>query len=72
VMMGHFWFKQAKVASQKLATGGKDSKEFYTSKIQTAEFFFDRLLPRADGHYKGMMATSQSIMQIDKDHFSMA
>jgi alkylation response protein AidB-like acyl-CoA dehydrogenase len=71
VMMGHFWFKQAKVASQKLATGGKDTKEFYTSKIQTAEFYFDRLLPRADGHYKGMMATSQSIMQIDKDHFAM-
>jgi Acetyl-CoA dehydrogenase C-terminal like/Acyl-CoA dehydrogenase, C-terminal domain len=71
VMMGFFWFKQSLVAAEKLAKGGSETKEFYTAKIQTAEFYFDRLLPRANGHYTGMMATSNSIMQINKDHFAM-
>jgi len=72
VMMAFFWFKQSLVAAEKLAKGGSETKEFYTAKIQTAEFYFDRLLPRANGHYTGMMATSTSTMQIHKDHFAMA
>ena len=70
VMMGHFWLKQALVAQDKLARGGKDAKEFYTAKLQTAEFYFERLLPRADGHKKSMLSPTRSIMQMDQDHFS--
>ena len=69
-MMGHFWLKQAIVANEKLAKGGKESKEFYTAKLQTAEFYFDRLLPRADGHRSTMMTPTSSIMQMDNEHFS--
>ena len=72
VMMGHFWLKQALVAQDKLAKGGKDSKEFYTAKLQTAEFYFDRLLPRADGHKKTMLAPTSSVMQMDNEHFNFA
>ncbi len=70
VMMGHFWLKQAIVANEKLAKGGKDSKEFYTAKLQTAEFYFERLLPRADGHKKAMLSPTSAIMQMDNEHFS--
>jgi hypothetical protein len=70
VMMGHFWLKQALVANEKLAKGGNDSKEFYTAKLQTAEFYFERLLPRADGHKKTMMSPTSSIMQMSNEHFS--
>ena len=70
VMMGHFWLKQAIAANEKLAKGGKDSKEFYTAKLQTAEFYFERLLPRADGHKKTMMSPTSSIMQMSNEHFS--
>ncbi|WP_294636013.1 acyl-CoA dehydrogenase C-terminal domain-containing protein [uncultured Aquabacterium sp.] len=69
-MMGHFWLKQAIVAKQRLARGGKESKEFYTAKIQTAEFFFERLAPRADGHKKTMLSPTRSVMQMDNEHFS--
>jgi hypothetical protein len=72
VMMGHFWLKQAIVANEKLAKGGKDSKEFYTAKLQTAEFYFERLLPRADGHKKTMMSSTSSVMQMDNEHFSFS
>jgi len=72
VMMGHYWLKQAIVANEKLAKGGKDSKEFYQAKLHTAEFYFDRLLPRADGHKKTMMAPTASVMQLNNDHFNFA
>ena len=71
VMMGHFWLKQAIVASKALSSGkGSDSKEFYTAKVQTAEFFFERLLPRANGHKSTMMTPSSAIMQMNNDHFT--
>ncbi len=70
VMMGHFWLKQAIVANEKLAKGGQDSAEFYKAKVQTAEFYFERLLPRADGHKKSMLSPTSSIMQMDNEHFS--
>lgn len=69
-MMGHFWLKQALVANEKLAKGGKDSADFYKAKLQTAEFYFDRLLPRADGHKKAMLSPTSSLMQMDNEHFS--
>jgi alkylation response protein AidB-like acyl-CoA dehydrogenase len=68
-MMGHFWLKQAIVASEKLAKGGSESADFYKAKLQTAEFYFDRLLPRADGHRLTMMSPTSSIMQMDNEHF---
>ena len=69
VMMGHFWLQQALVAQEKLKTGGKESPEFYKAKIQTAEFYFERLLPRADAHKKSMLAPTSSVMQMDNEHF---
>jgi hypothetical protein len=71
VMLGYFWLQQAVVASEKLAKGGKETPEFYKSKIQTAEFYFERMLPRADGHRKAMLATSASTMAMDNEHFVM-
>jgi len=71
MMMSHFWLKQAIVASKALASGkGSESKEFYAAKVQTAEFYFERLLPRADGHKKTMLSPTSSIMQMDNDHFT--
>ncbi|MFN3617880.1 MAG: acyl-CoA dehydrogenase C-terminal domain-containing protein [Aquabacterium sp.] len=69
VMMGHFWLQQALVAQDKLKNGGKETPEFYKAKIQTAEFYFERLLPRADAHKKSMLAPTSSVMQMDNEHF---
>jgi Acetyl-CoA dehydrogenase C-terminal like len=51
---------------------GKESQAFYTAKVQTAEFYFARLLPRADAHRVGALASTASLMQMNKDHFNMA
>ena len=73
VMMGYFWALQAAKATDLLASGtGKESAEFYTAKIQTAEFYFARLLPRADAHYSAALAPARSVMQMKASSFLMA
>ncbi|HET8731244.1 MAG TPA: acyl-CoA dehydrogenase C-terminal domain-containing protein [Moraxellaceae bacterium] len=71
VTMAYFWALQAAVAYEKLAKGGAETPEFYKAKIQTAEFYFDRLLPRAKGHAAGIAASPKSLMQMDNDSFAM-
>jgi 3-(methylsulfanyl)propanoyl-CoA dehydrogenase len=71
VMMAYFWALQAARAAALLTTGkGKESAEFYRAKIETATFYFERLLPRADAHRVGALAPTSSVMQTDKDHFA--
>ncbi len=71
VMMGYFWALQAERAAALIASGeGAESVEFYRAKIDTAEFYFERLLPRADTHYSAALASTHSVMQIDQEHFS--
>ncbi|MFT5574310.1 MAG: alkylation response protein AidB-like acyl-CoA dehydrogenase [Cryomorphaceae bacterium] len=71
VMMGYFWALQAEKSATLLASGkGEESDDFYTSKIQTAEFYFDRLLPRASAHRKSAVSPTKSLMQMDNEHFN--
>ena len=71
VMMGYFWALQAEKSTALLASGkGEESNDFYTSKIQTAEFYFDRLLPRASAHKKSAVSPTKSLMQMDNEHFN--
>ena len=41
---------------------GPNNKEFFEDKIETAKFFFDRVLPRIDTHYKSGISGSKNIM----------
>ncbi|WP_371194389.1 acyl-CoA dehydrogenase C-terminal domain-containing protein [Glaciecola sp. SC05] len=71
VMMAYFWALQAEKSAALLESGeGEESTEFYTSKIQTAEFYFDRLLPRATAHKRAAVSSTKSLMQMDNEHFN--
>ena len=73
VMMGYYWAVQAAKAEELLASGaGKESEDFYRSKIQTAEFYFERLMPRANAHRTGALAPTKSVMQLNNEHFAFA
>jgi alkylation response protein AidB-like acyl-CoA dehydrogenase len=73
VSLAYFWALMAQKSFEKLSKGdGAESEEFYRSKIQTAEFYFERLLPRAKGHAESMLAPSRSVMQMDVEHFAFA
>ena len=71
VMMAYFWALQADKAFELLHNGkGKETADFYRAKIQTAEFYFERLLPRASSHKTCALAPTRSVMQLGKENFA--
>lgn len=69
-MMAYFWAQMAATSVDKLENGGNDVPEFYKAKIQVAEFYFDRLLPRAGAHAEALVTPSRSMTQLAPEHFS--
>ena len=39
-----------------------ENKKFYEDKINTAKFYFEKVLPRAEQHYKSAITGSLNIM----------
>lgn len=71
VMMAYYWAQQAAVASAKLASGdGQETVEFYKAKIKLADFYFERLLPRTQGHAESMVNPSKTLTSLAPEHFS--
>ncbi len=57
--------------AQKLEDGtGKESVEFYKAKIKVADFYFERILPRTQGHAEAMVNPSRTMTSLPADHFS--
>lgn len=69
IIMGYFWAQMAQTAYEKLA-GEVENRDFYRAKIKTAEFYFERLLPRTKSLAKTMMADPKTLMQLDQDLLS--
>jgi len=69
IALAYFWAKMAKVAQDKLAIGD-DDKAFYQAKVKTAQFYFQRILPRAHGHAACIENGATSMMSLDADDFS--
>jgi len=63
--MAYFWAMMAQSAYEKLA-GEVENRDFYRAKIKTAEFYFERILPRTKSHAAVMMADPKSLMQLDE------
>ncbi len=68
VAMGYMWILMVKAAQEKLKSGEGD-QEFYKSKIDTARFFFQRIIPETDSRFKMIMAGAESIMEIKEEAF---
>ncbi|MEM8833135.1 MAG: acyl-CoA dehydrogenase C-terminal domain-containing protein [Pseudomonadota bacterium] len=69
VAMGYMWIQMVKVAQEKLKDSGDQDKSFYEAKIKTARFFFTRMLPEADWHFKAIMAGAEPLMELDEAQF---
>jgi alkylation response protein AidB-like acyl-CoA dehydrogenase len=73
MMMAHFWALQAFKAQALLQSGqGSESADFYQAKIQTAEFYFEHLLPRAQSHARAALAGTHTLMQMENDQFCLS
>ncbi|MGH8453314.1 MAG: acyl-CoA dehydrogenase C-terminal domain-containing protein, partial [Nevskiales bacterium] len=70
VTMAYFWALQAEVAYEKLEKkDGAEKPEFYKAKIGMARFYFDHLLPRAEGHATSMLRPSKSLTRLPVESF---
>jgi len=58
IALGYSWLKVLNISYKELST----NKNFFEDKIQTANFFFNRVLPRIDTHYKSAISGSKYIM----------
>ncbi|WP_119421867.1 acyl-CoA dehydrogenase C-terminal domain-containing protein [Desertibaculum subflavum] len=68
VALGHVWARTAKIAHEKLANGA-DDKPFYETKLVTAKFFMDRMLPDTSGLLAKIQAGADSMMKLDAEAF---
>ncbi len=68
VAIGYMWCLMVQAAQAKIESGEGD-KEFYEAKIETARFFFARMLPEADARFKMVMAGAESLMALDAESF---
>lgn len=62
------WARMAVVASQRLSAPDAD-RPFLQGKIDTARFYFDRILPRTQGLRHSMLASPDSLMKLDEEQF---
>lgn len=66
--LAYFWLQAAQVAMKKVKAG-EDGDGFYQAKIDTAHFYFQRMMPRAEAHRVAALAGSESLMAIDEAGF---
>ncbi len=69
IVMAYMWAKMAQTAYEKIELGEGDLA-FYQAKIQTAEFYFERILPRTKTHAHTMVKKPKSLMQMSEDSFA--
>ena len=69
IVMAYFWAKMADAAHTKIKAE-KGLTPFYASKIQTAEFYYERILPRTLSLQATMQKSPESLMQMPEEGFT--
>ncbi|MDI9244893.1 acyl-CoA dehydrogenase C-terminal domain-containing protein [Marinobacter sp. CHS3-4] len=69
-VFAYLWARMAKVAHDKMVEGTTEEM-FYNAKIQSARFYFKRLLPRARAHAESMLAGADSLMDMPEEAFAL-
>ncbi|GGC57886.1 acyl-CoA dehydrogenase C-terminal domain-containing protein [Marinobacter halophilus] len=69
-VFAYLWARMAKVALDKMADGTSEEM-FYNAKVQTARFYFKRLLPRTKTHAETMLAGSGSLLDMPEEAFAL-
>ena len=61
IAVGYSWLKVLDISFKEI----KNNKKFFMDKIETAQFYFDRILPRIDSHYNSGTSGSKNIMNFN-------
>lgn len=68
ITLAYTWAKMAVTAHKRIRTPDGDQR-FYYAKLQTCDFYFDRVLPRAHGHVACLGHGAKSMMAMDAEDF---
>ena len=68
VTLAYFWARMASIALYKQSD---DESGFYRAKWSTAQFYFQRILPRTRGLVETMRSGSANLMELEVEHFSV-
>ena len=68
--LAYFWADMARVAAEKLAAG-TDEEGFYRAKLQTARFYFERILPRTRALVATMLSGADNLMEMADEDFAL-
>ena len=59
IALAHSWLKIVKVSYSRL----NENKTFFEDKINTAKYYFDKILPRVQSHYLSAITGSETMMK---------
>ena len=59
IALGYSWLKMLRVSYKKL----ESNKNFFDDKINTATYYFDKILPRVQSHYISAISGSETMMK---------
>lgn len=68
--VAYFWAVSAVAAERCLKEGGKQEKGFYEAKLATAEFYYQRIMPRVLAHEAAIKNGVDSMMELDESQFA--
>ncbi len=71
VALGLMWLRMAKVAADTLAEG-TDNAKFYETKLVTARYFAERIMPEAGALRRKIEAGSEATMALEPEMFEVA
>lgn len=69
IMMAYHWARMAAISFDKMKNGGQQPYEFYLAKTQTAEFYFDKILPRTQGLADSMTTPAEVMTNMAIENF---
>ena len=66
--LAYMWADMVRVAKAKLAEGTTE-EGFYKAKVQTAQFYFQRILPRTQSHKAAILSGADNLLAMDEADF---
>jgi alkylation response protein AidB-like acyl-CoA dehydrogenase len=69
VALGYMWARMARVALDRLGEGANGREAFYEAKLNTARFFFKRVLPDSAALALKVKAGAEPVMALDAEAF---
>lgn len=70
ILLAYFWAQMVEVSLEKLASNPSNAN-FYQAKLATANFYYQKILPRTQFHAATMQAGPATLMELSSEDFGL-